>query len=346
VKVLVATAIYPTPDRPAFGTFVRTQVESLRRIGVDADPFVLEGRNRKLMYLRGISLLRRRVRQGDVDLVHAHYSYVGAVARAQRTVPVVLTFHGDDLLGTIGANGRHTMFSRAIVLGGKALARSIDAIVVQNRTMAALLRWHPRVHVIPHEVDLELFRPSERDEARRRLGLDPHRRYVLFASPPDIHVKRFPLAQASVELLRQRYPSAELLVVFKETQDRLALYMSACDALVFPSYQEGSPNVVKQAMACNLPIVATDVGDVAEVLGETEGCHLVQPDARVFASRLGEVIERRLRTTGRDRVRRFESSRVASRLLEVYSEVVAHAAVSVQPSRKLRPASSPPSGAE
>jgi glycosyltransferase involved in cell wall biosynthesis len=322
VKVLVATAIYPTPGRPAFGTFVRTQVESLRRIGVDAEPFVLNGPNRKTMYLRGISALRRRLQLGDVDIVHAHYSYVGVVARAQRAVPVVLTFHGDDLLGTIGASGRQTMFSRGVVLGGKALARSIDAIVVQNQKMAALLRRHPRVHVIPHEVDLDLFRPTGRDEARRLLGLDLDRRYVLFASSPDIAVKRFPLAAEAVEILRGRDPSIELLVVFKETQERLSLYMNASDALVFPSYQEGSPNIVKQAMACNLPIVATDVGDVTEVIADTEGCFVVDPDAHAFADRLQAVLRSRMRTHGRERVCHLDGPLVAGRIRDLYSDVI------------------------
>jgi glycosyltransferase involved in cell wall biosynthesis len=323
VKVLVATAMYPTPDRPASGTFVRTQVESLRGIGVDAEPFVFDGPNRKLMYFTAIALLRRRLEERDVDIVHAHYSYVGAVARAQRAVPVVLTFHGDDLLGTIGANGRQTLFSRGVVFGGKVLARRIDAVVVQNQKMAALLRSHPNVHVIPHEVDLDLFRPAGRDEARRLLGLDLDRRYVLFASPPDIAVKRFPLAQEAVESLRRRDPSVELLVVFKETQARLALYMSACDALVFSSYQEGSPNIVKQAMACNLPIVATDVGDVAEVIGDTEGCFVVDPDAHAFADRLQAILLSRMRTRGRERVRHLDGPLVAGRLRDLYSDVVA-----------------------
>jgi teichuronic acid biosynthesis glycosyltransferase TuaC len=326
VKVLVATAMYPTADRPAFGSFVRAQVESLVRIGIDVDPFVLDGPNRKIMYLRGISQLRHRLRRGDVDLVHAHYSYVGVVARAQRSVPVVLTFHGDDLLGTIGANGRRTLFSRGVALGGKLVARSVDAIIVQNQAMAELLSWHANVHVIPHEVDLELFRPTDRDEARRLLGLDSGRPYVLFASPPDIAVKRFPLARASVDLLRQRDPSVALLVVSNETQARLALYMSACDALVFPSYQEGSPNIVKQAMACNLPIVATDVGDVTQVIGDTEGCFVAEPDPCVFADRLGTILRSPMRTSGRDRVRHLDSPVVAARLRDVYENVLARAA--------------------
>ncbi len=325
MKILVATAIYPTPDRPEFGAFVGTQVEALKRIGVDVEPFVLAGANRKLMYLRAIPRLRRRVRRGDVDVVHAHYSYVGAVALAQRTVPVVLTFHGSDLLGTIDSNGREAMFSRAAVVGGKLISRLADAVIVQSAAMAQILHWHPHVHVIPCEVDLNVFQPTEMGEARRLLGLDPARKYVLFAARPDNAVKRFPLAKAAVESLQQRQPSVDLIVVSTETQQRLALYMSACDALVFPSYQEGSPNIVKQAMACNLPIVATDVGDVAQVLGDTEGCFIVEPDARAFAERLGETIRMGMRTNGRDRVQHLASPLVASRLVEVYSDVVKRA---------------------
>ena len=325
VKVLVASAMYPSEKRPAFGTFVRTQVESLRGIGVDAEPFVLTGRNRKLMYLHAVPELRRRLRRNGVDVVHAHYSYVGLVARTQFSVPVVLTFHGDDLLGTVGPDGRTTGVSRLIVAAGKLLARHVDAVIVQNEVMAERLHHNPRVHVIPHEVDLELFKPTDGDVARRELGLDPDRPYVLFASPPQIAVKRFPLAEAAVTLLRGRDPSVELLVVFRETQDRLALYMSACDALVFPSFQEGSPNIVKQAMACNLPIVATDVGDVAQVLAGTDGCFVVEPEPQAFADRLEEIVRRRARTDGRERVRHLDSPVVASRVLSVYEQVVERA---------------------
>jgi teichuronic acid biosynthesis glycosyltransferase TuaC len=322
VRVLVATAMYPSEERPAFGAFVRTQVESLRHIGVDADPFVLDGRSRKAMYLLGVPRLRRRLRRGDVDIIHAHYSYVGAVSRAQRAVPIVLTFHGDDLLGTINRAGRTTLMSRGVVFAGKLIARTVDAVIVQNQIMADILHWHPHVNVIPHEVDLDVFAPMSREEARRILGLDQARRYLLFAASPRIPVKRFELAEAAFDILRSQDESVELVVVHNETQRRLALYMNACDALVFPSYQEGSPNIVKQAMACNLPVVATDVGDVAEILGNTEGCFIVEPDARSFAVRLKSVVRRQDRTCGRERVRHLASSLVAGRLRDVYGEVI------------------------
>jgi teichuronic acid biosynthesis glycosyltransferase TuaC len=321
VKLLVLTAIYPKPDRPQFGSFVRTQVLALQEAGVDVDVLVLDGPNRKLIYPRGVAQLRRAIADDPPDLVHAHYSYVGAVARTQRRVPVVLTYHGDDILGTVDANGRTRPVSRAISAGGQVLGGMVDAVIVQTKQMATRFR-RPDVHVIPHEVDLRTFQPTDRAAARDELGLDPDRHYALFAAPPEIHVKNFPLAERAVAAARASLPDLELIVVQREPQPRLALYMSACDVLAFSSWQEGSPNVVKQAMACNMPIVATDVGDVRELISATEGCHVVATEVEPFARALAAEAARRRRTDGRGAVAHLSTELVAARLVAVYEQVL------------------------
>lgn len=324
MRVLVATAIYPSADKPTLGTFVRTQVESLRRAGVDVETFVLAGPRRKLNYAQAIVRLRRRLARGGIDLVHAHYSFVGMIGRLQTRVPLVVTYHGDDILGTVDERGKTRAFSGVVVAAGRALGNVADAVIVQSDEMARAL-GRDGAHVIPHEVDFEVFRPTPRDRAREELGLDPEKRYVLFASPPDIPVKRYPFAREAVELLAERDLPTELLVVYRETQHRLALYMSASDALVFPSFQEGSPNIVKQAMACNLPIVATNVGDVREVIGETPECFVCEPDAGLFAERLADVLARRRRTDGRERIRHLDAATISDRVIRVYEDVLARA---------------------
>lgn len=315
------TSMWPRDDHPAFGSFIRTQVEGLTEAGVDVDVFVLDRSVRPLMYPKAVFQLRRRLASGTIDLVHAHFSYVGFVARTQRQVPVVVTFHGDDLLGTIDARGRTTPFSRALAVAGRALAERVDAAIVQSAQMASGVR-RGSVHVIPHEIDFETFRPTEPARARRMLGLDPDRPYLLFASPPEVAVKRFPLARQAADLLSRSNGRVELLVVHRETQDRLALYMSAADALVFTSYQEGSPNIVKQAMACNLPIVSTDVGDVRDLIDGTPWCFLADPDAAAFADRLAEILAARERTDGRGRVRHLERSKVTRDVIAVYESLL------------------------
>lgn len=321
MKILIMTAIYPTPENPAFGSFVKTQEEALKRAGIDVELLVMRGRNRKLLYPKAIFQLRKRLHQGSFDLVHAHFGYVGLVARTQGKIPVVVTYHGDDLLGTVNDRGKKELWSVVAAAACKRLAQHVDAAIVQSQEMARQLK-KSNVFVIPHEVDLEVFKPTERTEARRALGLAPEKKYMLFAANPEIPVKRFPLARAAANVLEQQDGFTELLVVHKEPQWRLALYMSACDVLVFPSYQEGSPNIIKQAMACNLPIVATDVGDVRQVIGKTRDCFICPPDARKFASLIKEILSRRPRTEGRANIRHLNAQSVSGKIIEVYEQVL------------------------
>jgi glycosyltransferase involved in cell wall biosynthesis len=243
------------------------------------------------------------------------------IAAMQRRAPVVVTFHGDDILGTVGPDGSLTRLSAISTRACRAVGRRVDAAIVQSLAMAETLR-PARAHVISHEVDLETFRPTEREAARRELGLDPRSNYLLFAASPSIPVKRYPLAVAVVDELRRRGHEVDLLVVAREPQSRLALYMSAADALVFPSYQEGSPNIVKQAMACNLPVVATDVGDVREVIGGVPHCFVCAPSMDAFAVPLEQLLLGRPRTRGRERVTALDPDLVAARVLSVYRQVL------------------------
>jgi glycosyltransferase involved in cell wall biosynthesis len=322
MKVLVMTAIYPTPERPAFGTFVRTQVESLRQAGVDIELFLLNGRSRKWNYPKAAFQLRRRLASGSIDLIHAHIAYVGMVARTQWEVPLVVTYWGSDLLGLINGQGKKALLSPLVVGAGRMLARWVDAAIVQSAEMARLLNNKSNVFIIPCEIDFELFRLTDRDQAKAELGLHPDKKYLLFAADPQIAVKRFPLAKAVSDELKKQDQSIELLVVCKEPQGRLALFMNACDALVFPSYQEGSPNIVKQAMACNLPIVATDVGDVREVIGNADGCYVCKAEVEDFVRRLSEILTFRRRTQGRTQIQHLAGPAIAQRNIGVYEQVL------------------------
>lgn len=324
MKILVITAMYPTQDNPAAGSFVKTQVDALRANGAEVEVLVFRGANNKLKYLTGFFQMRKRLRQGNIDVIHAHYSYVGVVARMQRSVPVVVTYHGDDLLASVADfTGRHSKFSLLMVRLGQWLGQRVEAAIVQNKQMSAKLNDAQHVHIVPHEIDFETFCVTNREEARRRLNLDPHKPYLLFAANPEIHVKRFPLAKRVTDALQRDVPDVELLVVHRETQERLALYMCACDALVFPSFQEGSPNVIKQAMACCMPIVATDVGDIRDVIASTEGCFVCSPDANEFTGRLKAILESNARTEGRAAVQHFDRPLVAQRLINVYLRATA-----------------------
>jgi teichuronic acid biosynthesis glycosyltransferase TuaC len=321
MKVLVASSIYPTAANPTRGTFVRTQVEYLRRAGVEIELQLLHEHSRKFMYPRAAFELRRRLAGKSIDLVHAHYSYVGIIARMQWKVPVVVSFCGDDILGTVNKKGTQTLPGRLAVFAGHILSHFADAVIVKSPEMAGKLK-RKDVFVIPHEIDFEVFHPVDKASARATLGLYSRKKYLLFAANPQIPVKRFPLAKAIADEMKQEDPSIELITVYQETQDRLALFMNACDALVFTSFQEGSPNIVKQAMACNLPIVSTDVGDVREVIGATSGCYVCEPRVAEFAARLRDILRRNERTQGRKNVGHLSGPAVAQKLIQVYEETL------------------------
>jgi len=322
MRVLIMSAIYPTPEKPAWGTFIRTEVESLRNAGIDVELLLLTGSSRKWNYLNAMFQLRRLLASKTIDLIHAHIAYVGMVARMQWKLPVVVTYPGSDLLGLVKPQGKKALLSPLVVEAGRILARCVDASIVQSAEMARVLNTKTNTHVIPYAIDMETFGLTNKDEARAALGLDPHKKYLLFAANPQIAVKRFPLAKAAADELKKRDPSIELLVVHQEPQGRLALVMNACDALVFPSYQEGSPNIVKQAMACNLPIVATDVGDVGEVIGNTKGCHVCNPEVEDFVKRLSEILSHRQRTQGREQVQHLAGPSIAQKIISVYEQVL------------------------
>jgi glycosyltransferase involved in cell wall biosynthesis len=323
--VLVVTALWPSPRRPVLGTFIRTQVRALEQAGADLELMVLDAPWRKLLYPKGAVAVRRRVARGDIDLVHAHFGYVGIVSRVQRRVPLVVTFHGSDLLGDMVDEGRLTAVGRVQAASGRWLAGRIDAAIVQSAEMARAVPDGTPTYVIPHEVDLVTMRPTDRTVARAALGLDRDRPIVLFAADPAIRTKGYPFAQEAVDRLRRTLPDAELRVVWTETQERLALHMSAADVLVFPSLQEGSPNIVKQAMACNLPIVATDVGDVRERMDGVEGCLIRSRRADEFAAALEALIRSGRRSKGRAAVEDLAGPAVAARIMEVHEQVLAAA---------------------
>lgn len=310
LRVLVLTNMYPTPEHPAFGTFVSDQVSSLRWLGVECDVLFLNPRESKLNYLWGPRRLRRHLGFREYDLIHAHYVFSGLIAATQRRLPVVLTQHGPEVF----------MYWTPPLC--RLAARLADATIVVS---PALAKYMPvPVTVIPCGVDLELFQPQPQAEARKALALSPQRKLVLFASEmrPEKHVE---IAQAAVQRLQAAGEPVDLVITTGQPHERIPLYMNACDVLVLPSAGEGSPMVIKEALACNLPIVSTDVGDVADLIDGVEGCYLCERTVDDVADKLRLALAFGRRTAGRRRVEaRFSQRRVAEQIVNVYEETLRH----------------------
>src|SRR5437764_12996600 len=188
--------------------------------------------------------------------------------------------------------------------------------------MKASLPPGVRANVIPSGLDLNLFRLIPRDEARRHLGLPPDKRFVLFVGNPAEPRKRYGLAREAVEILNRSLP-VELRVAWGSPHTDVPFLMNACDALVFTSLQEGSPNTVKEALACNLPVVSVPVGDVAQRIGGVAGCELC-PDEKPesIAAALERVLRRGIRAAGRAAVQDLDERRLAQQVIDVYRSVL------------------------
>jgi teichuronic acid biosynthesis glycosyltransferase TuaC len=180
-------------------------------------------------------------------------------------------------------------------------------------------------HVIPSGLDVELFRPMPQTEARRRVGLPLDKHLILFVGNPERPEKRYDLARAALAMLHNQL-IVELVVVNDIPHAVIPYYMNACDALLLTSSHEGSRNVVKEALACNLPVVSVDVGDVRQRIGCIEACVLGADDLpETIAAGLAQVLSRRTRINGRRTVRDLDEKRLAERVIAVYEQAISKA---------------------
>ena len=319
-RVLVVTNLWPYDADPSYGSFVQAQMESLRRLGVEFDVLFINGRESRWNYVRAIRRLRECLGANHYDLIHAHMGLSGLVARCQLRVPVVVSFMGNDVLGKFKRNGRISLAGRFFQVSSFVLARCVSAVIVKSRGMKARLRLSS-AEVIPNGVDLELFRPQDQQQARRSLGLDPQKKYVLFPYDPEREEKRYDLVEAAVARARAKVPELRMLQVSGVPLARMPVYMNAADVLVLASYCEGSPNVVKEAMATNLPVVTVEVGDTTDLIAATEGNYLVAPEVEAIAAGIAEVCVRGNRARGRDEVARFSMPSIAQQIVTVYASV-------------------------
>lgn len=326
VTICMITNMYPTTASPVYGVFIRTQIESIAAAGHDVEVIFVNGRESRLNYIGGVRRLRRLMSQRKFDLVHAHYGLSGLVACAQRRVPVVLSYCGDDLLGTSNGYGGTTVGSRLVVWAGQLVSLAVSRIILKSERMRGALCFsaaREKAVVIPNGVDFNRFKPLPREEARARLGWTTADRRILFPSAAPVKpVKRFDLARDALELLQGFDPAVEIVALGNIAPDDVPLYMNACDVMVLTSDSEGSPNVIKEAMACNLPIVSVDAGDAWQVMGSSKQCYRADRRPPDIAEQVRKALESNERSDGRDHVAHLELGKVAQRVVEVYESTL------------------------
>lgn len=287
--------------------FVYDQVTAVQRIDSDIQfEYFFVKRKGIAGYLKCRNELIRLLDTKSFDWVHAHFSLSGLLANLQRKVPVIVTFHGSDI------NNRHTWPISAAVemLSEKTIYVSEE---LRRRT---LVSSGLKSAVLPCGVDFDIFRGHTMEAARKQLGLSPGRKYVLFSSRFDNTVKNYPLARDAIKLVSDW--DVKLLELTNLSREEVALYLSAVDAALMTSFSEGSPQFIKEALACDCPVVTTNVGDVRKWLSDVEGCYISNSSPDDVARDLVKVLRRGKRIEGRRSIQQLDNQEIAKQLIQIY----------------------------
>lgn len=308
-------------------SLVKAQGESLKKAGMEISYFPILKKGPKGYLNAALDLRRYLSAKNDYDLVHSHYVCSGVVSRfGCKGKPVVLSLMGDDAYGTYIAPGKVKFSTRYLTLVTLFIQPFVKAIISKAENIDRFVYRRKIAHIIPNGVDLGKFAPvPDKSELKGRLGLDKNKIHILFLGDTANTRKNFALLKNAIGLIDQK--NVEILAPFPVCHDQLVNYYNAADVFAATAFMEGSPNVVKEAMACNCPVVTTDVGDVRWVIGETEGCFVSGFNPAEFAGALECAIQFASafgRTNGRDRLISIglNSDSVAERIRKVYDHVV------------------------
>jgi teichuronic acid biosynthesis glycosyltransferase TuaC len=313
MRVLVVTNFVPDAGAPQRGRWVRDQVEALRELGVDVDVFSFPPGSRG--YIPAALRLRRLLRRESFDLVHVHYGLTAWSAVLAGARPLVVSFHGTDV--------RHPVVGRM----SRRLVRRVDLVAAVSRALFQPEGGRPGLPrtagsaVLPCGPDLARFGPLPRPQARRRLGLDPDGRYLLFPANPERREKRFDRAREVASACR-----AELLTGGSIEPEEMPLWMNAANAVLVTSDYEGFGMICVEALACDVPVLSTPVGIAPFALAGVPGTLCAPFDATAWATAAEPHLEAAdPRVEGAARAGSLSAGRMAERTIEAYRDVLAGA---------------------
>jgi teichuronic acid biosynthesis glycosyltransferase TuaC len=321
LHVMVVSNHFEAKKRsPFMGIFVDRQIASLKQLGIRVSTFDIGTSHSPVHIVRKWLELRQQVRQVDPDILHGQYGTIVGLLTAFAGRSTIISFCGSDLQPGASISVLRRVFG---FLLSNIAALCADGLICKSEQLRQALWWRKsRAVVIPSGVDLNLFVPGSQNEARKQLGWN-HENPVAIVNPgDDPGVKGIDFAKAAMHFVCARLPNAELQVISNVEPVRMPLYYQAADVLLCTSLSEGSPNVVKEALACDLPVVSTPVGDVPERLAGVSPSCVVSRDPRKFGEAIATILQARQRSNGRERIMHLGLDQVANQILTVYQSVL------------------------
>ncbi len=331
MKVLVVSNMYPTSKHPFYGIFVREQVESLKAEGICVDVFFINGKESRLNYFTSIIGLCKKLRSAHYDIIHAHHTYciyTLLIARmlVRNKSSLILTFHegevyepwklfvdGNDFI----KNLVHLKWLKKIALN------KVDVVITVDENLIQKLGFKGKVVVLPCGVDLNLFQPKDKISCREKIGFPVDKKIIFFPTSPQRNgQKGYGIVEESLKFISRK--DVTLVTGGNISHEDMPYYMSAADVVVQLSKYEASPMVIKEVMACNIPVVSTEVGDVRKVFGNSDGCYICQRNPQDVAKKIEEALQFNAETKGRNRL--FEMvlglNQISGQILQIYEQLI------------------------
>ncbi len=312
--------MYPSEETPFDGVFIKEQVQYCHgKYNMDYKVFVIDrSGNKYFNYMKSIFQIMKIISKGSFDLIHVHFGLAGMFLFFKHfiKVPVVLTLHGCDIQSFKKRDGLMQKIS-------KMAASNADRIIILNDKMAQILKKHqPKSIKIPCGINTEVFDLD-------RCNLTNKSFIIGFPSDRKREVKNYPLFKAITDILKRRGYTIETVDFANFTREEMAWNLSRLDCLLLTSHSEGSPQIIKEAMFCGVPIVSTKVGDVEMLLKGVKNCFVVdsyQPEA--FIGKIMEILllaptERK--TNGKEKIikMQLDQETVCSNIYSLYEDLLA-----------------------
>jgi len=321
MKILfVSSGNYFSYYKGNIAPFVKKPAEALLEKGIELDYFLIKKKG-IIGYISNIWLLKKHLYMGKYDIIHAHYGYCGIVSYfSSIKEKVVVSFMGSDLLGNVNMYGEYSIIGKLSILLNQFFAKKYDFNIVKSAEMKKILSKN--VSVISNGVALDTFFPIDKNIAREKLNITLEKKIILFIGDSEMPVKNYKLASKAIELLN--IDDIELRTVSGVSQKKLNLYYNSANLLLLTSFHEGSPNVIKEAMSTNCPIVSTPVGDVPELIKDIDGCYLCSYNEKDVADKIHKTLFFSERTLGRDKILnlKLQIEDTANSIINIYTELL------------------------
>ncbi len=301
--------------------FIKSQRASLINNNIDIDKFEIKGKG-IIGYLSNISKLRKLVKEKNYDIIHSHYSLSALlVIISFLNKPIVVSFMGSDVTGSYNKNGNIKTLSKINYLVSKFIQLFVNRIIVKSKNLAEYIYLKNKMSIIPNGVDFDTYKPIPTLECRRKLNLNENSKYILFIGDKNNPRKNFKLLESSLKDLKNNNISL-IETDYPISSEKVILLLNATDVLVLTSFFEGSPNIVKEALACNCKVVSVDVGDVKEHINNIPGCYISKYDKLDLCKKIVNSVNFKNKFNSREKISYLEINKISMKIIKIYNSIL------------------------